>query len=108
MSVLFFVIVVRCMQLKNLNTPELASSSGRVLYDEMVTYAQGITIPAGVTNGTLTQIDRFQTDHKVPPNTRYTVSEKVIQHSPVAKREQLEELAAERKEVECKRARLSP
>jgi hypothetical protein len=103
-----FLIVDRFMQLKSLKTPELDSSSGRVLYDEMVTYAQRITIPAAVTNGTLTPTNRFQTNDNVQSNTRYTVSQKIIYHSLVAKPEQLEDLAAKREALECKRARLSP
>jgi hypothetical protein len=100
-------VVSSVLQLQTLNTPELAASTSRVLYDDMVKYASGITIPAGVTNGTLTPTDRFETDRSVPANTRYLASKKVIEHRPAATAEQLRTIARQREELANKRPRLS-
>jgi hypothetical protein len=95
------------LQLSRLDTPELAASTSRVLYDDMVKYASGITTPAGVTNGTLTPTNRFESDRSVPASTRYQALRKVIEHRPAATAEQLRTIARQRKQLANKRARLS-
>ena len=92
------------MQLKQTSITRVLAV-GAYMFNDMKDKALAIT-EMRVTPGLFTPAARFTTDESVPPNTRYSMPQHVIDFVPGANKDQLEAIQRSRQLLAQKRARI--